>query len=136
MPTAPVLLRKLLPDGRLIRSANRTETLRVLDGRSREARRIKTIAMDLAVYLGGPERVNAAQRLLIDRAAVDLVRLEKLDARMTAGTLTELDGRIAHALRNSVRLVLRDLGLPPPASSAAPSFDQHIAELRARKAPA
>jgi hypothetical protein len=90
--------------------------LRRLDGRTKEARRLKTIAADLAAHLGGPELVNPAQRLMIERIAVDLVRLEKLDAKAANGTFTEYDGRVGHAMRNSIRLALRDLNvvrLPP-----------------------
>jgi hypothetical protein len=109
----------------------RTNTLRRLDGRTKEARRIKTITADLAAHLGGPERVSAAQRYMIERVAIDLVRLEKLDAKATAGTFSEHDGRVAHALRNSVRLALRELGdVQPPGSP--PTADDFLSRRRGR----
>jgi hypothetical protein len=122
------LHQKLLPDARRLPKYSRVNTLRVLDGRSKQARRIKTIMADLVADMGGAEQVSVAQRLLIERLAVDIVRLELLDAKATGGSFTELDGRIAHALRNSVRPVLRDLGLkqrPTP----GPSLDDFIASL-------
>jgi hypothetical protein len=100
--------------------------MRVIDGRSKQARRLKTIMADLAAHLGGPEQVSVAQRLLIERLAVDIVRAELLDAKATTGSFTELDGRIAHALRNSIRLALRDLGLAPP-PAPPPSLDDFMA---------
>jgi hypothetical protein len=116
------MVRRLLPDARRLSKHHRTQTVRRLDGRTREARRIKTISADLAAHLGGPERVNP-QRLMIERIAVDLMRLEKLDAKAAIGTFTEHDGRVGHAMRNSIRLALRDLGVtqaPPPTSSGDP----------------
>jgi hypothetical protein len=90
---------------------SRPHRLRKLDGRSREARYLRRIESELIAHLGGTERVNAAQRILIERLAVDLLRLELLDGKVATGDLTEADGRIAHALRGSVRLALRDIGL-------------------------
>jgi hypothetical protein len=119
------MVRRLLPDARRLSKHHRTQTVRRLDGRTREARRIKTISADLAAHLGGPERVNPAQRLMIERIAIDTLRLEKLDLKMTAGTFTEHDGRVGHALRNSIRLALRDLGvvrLPPDPPMSADDF--------------
>ena len=84
-----------------------------LDGRRREARRLKAITADLVAHVGG--QPSAAQRYLIDRVAIDILRLELFDVEMAAGTFSAHDGRVAHALRNSVRLALRDLGLRPAA---------------------
>jgi hypothetical protein len=81
--------------------------LRTLDGRRREAERIKEIKAEMTAHLGG--NPTAPQKLLIDRLAVDLVPLEALDARMALGEVSEHDTRVARALRGSVRLCLRDL---------------------------
>jgi hypothetical protein len=80
---------------------------------------LRAITSDLVNHVGGPDRVTVPQRILIERTAVDLLRLELLDAEMAAGTFSDHDGRIAHALRDSVRLALRELGLAP----AAPRCD-------------
>jgi hypothetical protein len=90
---------------------SRPHRLRKLDGRSREAQFLKRIERELLDDLGGPGNVSVAKRLLVERVAIDLMRLELLDARMAAETVTVHDGRVAHALRNSVRLTLRALGL-------------------------
>jgi hypothetical protein len=91
----------------------RPERLAKLDGRTREARRLRAITADLTEHCGGAGRVSAAQRYLIQRTAVDLLRLELLDVQMATGTLSEHTGKIAHALRSSVRLSLRQLGMAP-----------------------
>ena len=57
----------------------------------------------------GPGSGQCAQRYLIERTAIDLLRLETLDAKMALGTISDYDGRSAHALRNTVRLALHDL---------------------------
>jgi hypothetical protein len=103
-----------------------------LDGRTKQARRLREIKDDLIRHVGGADRVTAPQRYLIDRCAVDIFRLELLDAAMTAGTFTETDGVIAHALRNSMRLTLRELGLKPVAP-APPSLAEHLARRAAER---
>jgi hypothetical protein len=108
---------------RRIGSESRTDRLRKLDGRTKVARRLRTITMDLVVHVGG--QPSAAQRYLIDRLAIDILRLELLDAKMAAGNFSEHDGRVAHALRNSMRLSLRELGLAPQ-SPQAPSLADYL----------
>jgi hypothetical protein len=108
----------------------RPNRLRKLDGRTREARRLREITRELVEHCGGAERVGAAQRFLIERTAVDLLRLELLDIKMTSG-MSEHDGRIAHALRNAVRLSLRELGMKPMAPRQ-PTLADHLAALAAR----
>ena len=90
---------------------SRVPTLAKLDRRTRESRYLAKVRAALIADLGGPSRITAPQAFLIQRVAVDLMRLEMLDARIADGSLTEHDGRVAHALRTSVRLALRDLGL-------------------------
>ncbi|HEV2547015.1 MAG TPA: hypothetical protein VGU20_06750 [Stellaceae bacterium] len=101
--------------------------LRRLDGRTREAQFLKRTEAELLRHLGGAEKATVPQRILIRRVAADLLRLELLDVKAANGEFTELDGRVAHALRNSVRLALREIGLeaaePPPKS-----LREHIAE--------
>src|SRR5689334_2169887 len=83
---------------------SRPATLRKLDQRTREARYLRRVTADLIAHLGGAAAVTAPRRYLIDRLAMDLLRLELLDAKTAAGQLTDHDGRTAHALRNAVRL--------------------------------
>lgn len=94
---------------------SRPHRLAKLDGRTREARYLARITAELVAHLGGEARVAVTQRYLIQRVASDMLRLELLDAKSATGTMSDHDGRIAHALRNSVRLALRDLGMRPAA---------------------
>jgi hypothetical protein len=106
-----------------------------LDGRTKESRRLRQIEHELTENAGGANRVSAPQRYLIERVAIDILRLELLDAEMVAGTLSAHDGRVAHALRNSVRLALRELGMRP----VAEPIGRTMADLRreaAERAPA
>ncbi len=92
--------------------------LRRIDGRSREAKFLKATEAALVAQLGG--QVTAAQRFIIERVATNLVRLELLDQKVGRGEeLTELDGRIMHALEGAVRRGLKELGIKGPASAAS-----------------
>jgi len=87
---------------------------------------MRQIEAELTAHLGGADRVSVAQRILIERLAVDLLRLELLDGKAATGEMSEHDGRIAHALRNSVRLALATLGM-----DAAPARTRTVAEILA-----
>jgi hypothetical protein len=121
-----------------IGTCSRPHVLRKLDGRRREAKYLRRIERELTDHLGGADRVSVAQRLLIERVAIDLMRLELLDGRMAAGTITAHDGRVAHALRNSVRLALKDLGLQAAAAKPmdALEYGRLLAEREGRGAAA
>jgi len=102
--------------------------LRKIDGRTGPGRYIREVQRELIDHCGGPDRVSVAQRLLIERTAVDLLRLKLIDADLADGTASDHLLRVAHALRNTVRLALRDLGLeaaPPPAPSLADVLARH-----------
>lgn len=112
---------------------SRTDRLRKLDGRTRVARRLRAITADLVAHVGGAP--SSTQRYLIDRTAIDILRLEQLDAAMATGRCSEHDSRVAHALRNSVRLALRELGLAPQ-RPRAPSLSEYLASKSAAGAAA
>jgi hypothetical protein len=95
-------------NARPIGATSRRNALNRIDGRTTGGRYLREIRCGLTAHVGGSPSVP--QRLLIERVAVDLLRLRLLDAEMVAGNFSEHDGRIAHALRNSVRLALRELG--------------------------
>jgi hypothetical protein len=106
--------------------------VRKLDGRCREAKRLRKIESDLIAHLGGPERVSAPARLMIERVSVDMLRLEMFDVKAAAGQLTELDSRMMHALRNSTRLTLKALGaLEPPAAAKPMTALDYLAAKKA-----
>jgi len=106
--------------------------LRRLDGRTAEAKYLRRVENDLLDHLGGRERVSAPQWFLVQRVAVDLLRLGMLDGKIMDGTFGEYDSRVAHALRNSVRLALRDLGLRPT-PPRPPTLAEHRARLLAER---
>jgi hypothetical protein len=112
-----------------IPGARRPLRWRKLDGRTKEARRLRQIEADLVAHVGGPDRVTAPQRFLIERTAIDIIRAEQLDARMATGVFSDHDAIVAHALRNSVRLALRQLGA---AVTNTPSLSDHLSRLGAK----
>jgi hypothetical protein len=71
-----------------------------------------------------------AQKYLIQRLAIDILRSELLDFRAATGTLTDLDARVAHALRGTIRLGLRKLqGLGKKARSRPEPTPTQLVEM-------
>jgi hypothetical protein len=110
---------------------SRPNRLKALDGRTREARRLRIITDELTTHAGGADRINVAQKYLIQRTAIDILRLELLDHKMTMGEISEHDGRVAHALRGSVRLALRQLGMQPAAPRQPMDAIEYLRNKRA-----
>lgn len=123
-------IKSAVQKGRNIGGASRPHRLAKLDGRTREARRLRQINRELTDHVGGSDRVSAAQKYLIARTAIDILRLELLDAEMAAGTVSNHDARVAHALRNTVRLALRALGMKA-AAAKPPSAAENLAAATA-----
>ena len=117
--------------GPYCRALQRGSVGSVIDGRSLPGRFLRRIERELEHQVGGAP--SFAQRLLIRRISRMMLRLDTFDARLDAGTMTELDQKIYGALCNHVRLGLREIGVRPseprsasgvatpatPASSAA-----------------
>ena len=100
---------------------SRLTAIAALDGRTRVAKRLREITSDLTAFAAnGSGQISIGQSYLVRRLAIDLHRLEVLDAKMATGTITEADGRVGHALRNSVRLGLRDLNRKEFRAAAPP----------------
>jgi hypothetical protein len=72
--------------------------------------------------------VSVPQRILIERVASDLLRLELLEEKLAAKAFTDHDARVAHALRNSIRLALRDLGFEKGSQVPTPSLEAYLAK--------
>jgi hypothetical protein len=106
--------------------------LRKVDGRTGPGRYIRRVERELIEHCGGPDRISVAQRLLCERTAIDLLRLKLIDADLTTGEASDHILRVAHALRGTVRLALRDLGLEAAARPAL-SLDDIAAEITARR---
>jgi hypothetical protein len=110
--------------------------IRRLDRRTREGQFLETTERDLYAYLGGKTHVTVPQRLLVERVAADLLRIRMYDDRIMAGELlTDHDGRILNALRNSVRLTLQAIGIDKPekTETRSPAFADVVAEIVAKR---
>ena len=93
--------------------------LRRLDRRTKEGRFIAETELALIEHLGGPTVITAPQRFLVERLAADMLRIELFEDKIIAGEpCSDLGGRIYNALRNSVRLGLKQLGLEPKAAAS------------------
>jgi hypothetical protein len=125
----------MVKNSRQIGAQSRPHVLRKLDGRTREAKRLRVITAELLAHIGGAESASAPQRYLVERTAIDILRLELFDAEMAAGTISNHDARVAHALRNTVRLALRELGMRQPAALVDPmaALRAHIARRDAEQ---
>ena len=100
-----------------------------IDGRSKEGRYLRAVEAELVEHLGG--KTSTTQRIAIHRAARLMLRLELFDQRLTAKEFTSHDARTYNALQNSLRLMLKELGLKSkPEGKTAPS----LADIAARHA--
>ncbi len=90
---------------------SRRSRLAMLDGRTREARLLKTAIDELTEHVGG--NPSATQARQIARAARLELHMAMMDARsdQNGGVMTDHDARQYLAWNNSFRLILRDLGL-------------------------
>jgi hypothetical protein len=94
-----------------------------IDGRSREGRFLRAFEAELTKHIGGNPTVT--QRVLIRRAARAMLRLELFDEKMAAGEWTDKDGKVYGGLSNSIRLIMRELGLKGSAVAANPADTLH-----------
>ena len=102
-----------------------------IDGRSKEGRYLRAVEAELVEHLGGKK--STTQRIAIHRAARLMLRLEIFDQKLTGGEFTSHDARVYNALQNSLRLMLKELGLKANVDTKpAPS----LAEIAARHAKA
>ena len=89
---------------------SRPGKLAVIDGRRAEARRMKEVRQELVAHVGG--KPSATQRMMIDRVAVMMLRMELLDKEAMNGTpMADHDQRAYLGWANSVSRMLRHLGL-------------------------
>jgi hypothetical protein len=102
----------------------------LLDGRSREALFMRRVRAELTAHVGSP---NAAQKMLIDRAAWLSLRLQLLDERLIREGVDPNSG-VEHYLAWSAHLtrVLARLGLKG-APAKGLSLQEALAEGRAQR---
>ena len=80
-----------------------------LDGRSAEGRFVAEFQAQLAEHVGGEPSVP--QTILIKRAAVIALRLHLLDRKYAESALSDYDCKLYNSHCNTLRLLLRELGL-------------------------
>lgn len=111
---------------------SRASAVRNVDGRTVEARIVKSTIADLTDQLGGDP--TAAQQLLIHGTAVLVLRLRVALDRYTSGIgdVESLDRHVV-SLQNSLRHNLQAIGLAR-VEQAPPSLADILAPPRGRKA--
>jgi hypothetical protein len=89
------------------------------DGRTREGRLLRQVRNKLTEELGGkPTWMQAA---MIDRAAMLQLRCAALDRRIVDGEFTDYDAKSYLAFTNSLRLILKALGVTPESQHGTPA---------------
>jgi hypothetical protein len=88
-------------------------SLAKLDGRTRQARLLKQVRQKLINQCGGPYRLTAGQRTLIERCAMLQLKCAMLDKKLLDGTFTPYDNLTYLAWTNSLARSLVKLGLEP-----------------------
>jgi hypothetical protein len=106
-------------------------TLKDLDARSRAAGYAKQLAGALESDLGGADRLSAAQRQLVQRAAVLSSQCEDFETRYLLGEAVELPDYLAAT--NCLRRVLLALGLDRKPRDITPSLQAYLAQEADRK---
>jgi hypothetical protein len=103
------------------------------DGRTREARLLRSMRKALIEQLGGADRLLPTQRVLIERAVTLQLRCSMLDQRIIDGTFTGYDNNSYIAFCNALRRTMQALGPETPVTASAP---QSLADYIASKATA
>jgi hypothetical protein len=111
-----------------------------IDGRSAVGRFCRDLERQLAQHVAGPGAslgsLNIAQQLLVQRLVKTTVQINALDEKLERGDWTDHDARTHGGLINRQRLLLREIGLAPPAAQPRTSLAEHnraIAEREARE---
>ena len=99
-----------------------------LDGRSREGRFLRKCEAELVAQVGGSP--SFAQTLLIRRIARATLKLEMFDAKMSANSWTDHDARTFGGISNSLRLMLREIGIMAVAKRP-PTIGEYLAARKA-----
>ena len=100
------------------------------DGRSREGKFLRKCEAELTAQVGGSP--SFGQKLLIRRIARNTLRLEAFDAKLEAGSWTSHDARTYGGLSNSLRLMLKELGLKAAVQRPTSPLAEHFSRPPAR----
>lgn len=114
---------------RKIKPYSTSDSLRKLDGRSKEARLLRKVRADLTAHIGG--RPTIAQKVLIERAAWMTLHLDMMDRKMLGGAPSERDARQYLAWSNTLTRAIAQLGIHDTAErNRPPSLDELLASRR------
>jgi hypothetical protein len=100
-------------------------TLGDLDGRTGAAKAAKALIADLSADLGGVDRLSAAERALVVRAAVSTAMLEHIETVWLSGG--DLDVAAYTALTNNLRRLLTTVGLQRRPRDVTPRLADYVA---------
>ncbi len=97
-----------------------------LDGRTLAARTAKALIAELASDMGGADRLSAAERALIHRAALTGAMAEDMETAWLSGR--PIDVAAYTALVNVQRRLLTTVGLKRQPRDVTPDLDDYIAK--------
>ena len=97
-----------------------------INGRSREGKFLRRVEAELVAHVGG--NPSFPQTLLIRRVSRAMLRLELMDSKLDGPDWTDHDGRVFGGLSNSVRLMLRELGIKHAPASRKLSVLEYLAQ--------
>jgi hypothetical protein len=100
-------------------------TLNDLDGRTKAAMMAKALVADLENDLGGADRLSAAERELVQRAALMAAMLGDAEARWLSGR--PVDVAEYTTLANAQSRILKMLGLERRQRDVTPDLHRYIA---------
>jgi hypothetical protein len=101
------------------------------DGRSPWSRRLRDLIELHAADLGGADILSEAQASLIRRAAVIEVELERMEGRLSAGEVVDLD-QYTRAVGH-LRRVLETLGIERTKRDVTPTLSEYLASKATKK---
>lgn len=119
MDSAPIPATSPADTGKL-----RLLTLADLDSRTRAARQARELMDSIETDLGGSERLSAAERQIVQRAAVTGALLESMEAHWLSGDGIDLQAYLPAA--NAQRRLLESLGLQRRTKDVTPSLSEYL----------
>jgi len=100
---------------------------RSVDLRSAWARRYKDLLILHLNDLGGPANVSASEAAILKRACTLIVEAERLEERFALNGQAELDElECFQRVSNTMRRLLRELGLSRRAKDVTPSLQEYL----------
>ncbi|AQU89401.1 hypothetical protein B0W47_17795 (plasmid) [Komagataeibacter nataicola] len=115
---------------RKIKPYSSSDSLRKLDGRSKEARLLRKVRAELTAHIGG--RPTITQKALIERAAWMTLHLGMMDRKMLGDVPSERDARQYLAWSNTLTRAIAQLGVRDTSErNRPPSLDELLASRRA-----